>query len=193
MAQPPLDEPEGKPPRRGASPGARQSPGAHLNQHAPRNESGEPRRVVPKGGVALRMGEQNPVAAHLDAEQERLERTGQRPIRSFDQEVAPLLTVGDKSQVLIRCLLGPCQVDLTSGYDVYSYPTLREVGVQLLTTGYEFLRADAWMIVAQVGRRCDDAHAIYRRTLGRRDAFRERPRPVIEPRQQVVMKVDHIR
>ncbi len=139
------------------------------------------------------MGEQDPVAAHLDAEQERLERTGQRPVWSFEEEVAASLTVGDQSQVLIRGLLGPCQVDLSSGYDVHPYPTLREVGLQLLTTGRELLRANAWMIVAQVGRRCDDAHAIRRRILGRGDAFRERRRSVVEARQQVMMKVDHRR
>ncbi len=139
------------------------------------------------------MGEQDPVAAYLDAEQERLERTGQKPVRSFEEDVATSLTVGDQSQVLIRCLLGPCQVDLSPGYDFHPYPTLREASLQILTTGCELLRADAWMIVAQVGRRGDDAHAIRRRILGRGDAFRERRRSVIEARQQVVMKVDHVR
>jgi hypothetical protein len=96
-------------------------------------------------------------------------------------------------QVLVRCLLRPWEVDLSSGYDVHPYPTLVEVSLQLLATGCELMRADAWMIVAQVGRRGDDAHAIRRRILGRGDAFRERRRSVIEARQQVVMKVDHVR
>ena len=78
-----------------------------LNEHPTLDEGSQPIRIPLEGRIALGVGKQNAVPAHLNLEKQGFERAGERAIRSLDEKIGPALAVRHAAQVFVGRLLRP--------------------------------------------------------------------------------------
>jgi hypothetical protein len=171
---------------------AGQGGGRHLDEHAALHERLEPLGLLLEGAVALRMGEQQRVAARLELEQLLLEQRAEARVGRLDQQVGAALAERGELQLSVRRLDPAVEVDLGARQQLELDARLPDRLAQVLAERPQVPRQDARVVAPEVRRADDRLDTAAGQLGGQGDALLDGGRAVVEARQQVAVQVDQL-
>ena len=147
---------ERQPPRARAALGRGQRDGGDLEQGAVLDQRRKPLPVALERRAALRMGQQDAIAADADVEEEVLEALGQLAVGRLDEQVVAALPERHRPQLVVAGPLRPQEVDLPARDQVDVEAGLRRRARELADAAAELSRDDrGWS-----GRTCGVAASV---------------------------------
>ena len=137
------------------------------------------------------MSEEDADSANSELEDLLFENGSERAVRGLEQNVVPALPVRRKSELFVGRFESAEEIDLGSG-DELEVDARRPHGTgQLGAPACELVWSHGGMVVPEMRRRSDLAHAPIRELSGQRKCLIGRRRAVVDAWKEVAVEVDH--